>query len=310
MQIICTGATGLVGYNFVNAALARGHKVVALSNEADFPQMKNVECVKADLTDLSAIERLVLDRFPDAIVNCAAISSPAVVDKNPTLSHKINVALPERLAQLANHVSARIIHLSSDMVFDGKSAPYKNTDMPYPNTLYGTTKLMAEKAVLKYAAPLSVVLRIAHVCGMGLKQNRSFNEKLFLAFMRGEKQSLADNDFRSFEPASRVGELMVEFLERSNISGIHHYCGLESLSRYEAAHRICEHFKLDPEKFLERTHLDEDVNMTLDMSSLDNKIKTPAVMFSETLLDMRVPDACLEWYKNETGTVQIKRFKL
>ena len=55
MQIICTGATGLVGYNFVKSALSRGHKVIAISASGSFPEMKNIENIKADLTQLGFI---------------------------------------------------------------------------------------------------------------------------------------------------------------------------------------------------------------------------------------------------------------
>ncbi|MBR6389222.1 MAG: SDR family oxidoreductase [Opitutales bacterium] len=310
MQIICTGATGLVGYNFIKAALARGHKIVAISGAADFPKMQGVEAVKLDLSDFAAVERFFLDRFPDAIANCAAISSPSVVDKDPNAAHKLNVLLPEKLAMLANHMGSRLVHLSTDMVFDGTAAPYKNTDTPCPFNLYGQTKLMAEKAVLKYAAPTSVVLRISHVCGRGLKQNRSFDEKLFLALARGEKYELPDNEIKCFVPASRIGEIMTELFERPNISGIYHYCGLESISRYQAGRRICEKFGLDADKFLKIKNYPQDVDFSLDMSCISSRVKTPAATFSEILDEIQIPDSCLEWYKQTTGKTPIKRFKL
>ncbi|MBR4597979.1 MAG: SDR family oxidoreductase [Opitutales bacterium] len=310
MQIICTGATGLVGYNFVKAALSRGHKITAICNSSDFPKMEGVEVAKLDLSDFSAVERFFLDRFPEAIANCAAISSPSVVDKNPERARVLNVLLPEKLAMLANHMNSRLVHLSTDMVFDGSRAPYKNTDAPRPFNQYGQTKLEAETAVLKYAASQSVVLRISHVCGRGLKQNRSFDEKLFHCLARGEKYEQPENEIKRFLPASRVAELMTELFERPNVSGIYHYCGLESLSRYEAARRICEKFGLDPQKYLEKKNLPKDADFSLDMSCISSRVKTPAVNFAEILDEIEIPDACLEWYQAQTGKTPIKRFKL
>ena len=104
MLIYCTGATGLAGYNFVKAASSEGHKVVAVCGKHRLPEMPNVTPVSCDLLDEHAVQRAVLEVFPDAIVNCAAISSPADVDANPELAEKMNTVLPERLAQLANHV--------------------------------------------------------------------------------------------------------------------------------------------------------------------------------------------------------------
>ena len=123
MLIYCTGATGLAGYNFVKAAASEGHKIIAVCGRRELPPIANVTARHCDLLDENAVQRAVLDAFPDAIVNCAAISSPADVDANPELAEKMNAALPERLAQLANHVGARFIHLSTDMVFDGSDAP-------------------------------------------------------------------------------------------------------------------------------------------------------------------------------------------
>ena len=100
MLIYCTGATGLAGYNFVKAASSEGHKVVAVCGKHRLPEMPNVTPVSCDLLDEHAVQRAVLEVFPDAIVNCAAISSPADVDANPELAEKMNTVLPERLAQL------------------------------------------------------------------------------------------------------------------------------------------------------------------------------------------------------------------
>ena len=310
MQIICTGAGGLVGYNTVLAAVRRGHKVLALCGTNSLPSISGVEQMRVDLAEQNEIERIILDRFPDAIVNCAAISSPAVVDEQPELAKKLNAWLPEKLAQLANHVNARLIHLSTDMVFDGKHAPYINTDIPAPFNLYGETKLEAEKAVLKYAAPTSVVLRISHVCGRGLSQKRSFDEKLFQAFARGEKLALPDNEIKRFLPVSHVADLIVELAERSNLSGIYHYAGAESLSRYDAAVRICKRFGLDPSEFLTRVSLPETVDLSLDCQNLLSKVKTPAADFVRILDELQIPDNCADWYESRTGRKTVKRYKL
>ena len=98
MLIYCTGATGLAGYNFVKAASSEGHKVVAVCGKHRLPEMPNVTPVSCDLLDEHAVQRAVLEVFPDAIVNCAAISSPADVDANPELAEKMNTVLPERRA--------------------------------------------------------------------------------------------------------------------------------------------------------------------------------------------------------------------
>lgn len=310
MQIFCTGATGLVGYNFVKAAVQTGHKVIAVCSSQEFPKMENVQVLKLDLTDSNAVQRAVLDAFPEMIVNCAAISSPAEVDAKPELAEKLNCALPELLATLAHHVSARLIHLSTDMVFDGTCPPYKNTDIPMPCTLYGTTKLMAEKKVLKIAAPTSVVLRLSHVSGNSLSRRRSLHEKLLRAWASGEKTPCRTDEIKRPLSASMLADLLVEICDRPSLSGIYHYAGLESISRYDMAARIASHFGLNPGEFVEPVKGDRPMDLSLDMSCLAARVKTRSCMFDELLPEMLVPNDLADWLKSKSGRLPIRRFKL
>ena len=311
MLILCTGASGIVGYNFVKVALKNGHKVIALTHEHDLPDMgPSLIRHKIDLQNEYALQRVVLDNFPDAIVHCAAISSPDFVDTHKELAEKINVGLTRSVAHCANHVSARLIHISTDMVFDGTAAPYKNTDIPKPFNFYGQTKLEAEKEVLRIMAAQSVVLRISHVSGNSLTQARSLHEKFMLRWAAGERIALAENDTRAPCSAERLADVICEILERPNISGIHHFCGLESLSRYDMGVKICERFGLDKDKFVEKISLDKPINLTLDMGALASKLKTMSLSFDSCLSEMEVPDSIKDWYEAQSGRKVIKRFKL
>ncbi len=310
MNIFCTGATGLVGYNFVKAASEAGHKVLAVSNSKDLPPIRNVEQIKLDLTDLASLQRAVLDMFPEMIVNCAAISSPVDVDAKPDLAEKMNVVLPENLAQLSHHVGARFIHLSTDMVFDGTAAPYKNTDVPMPSTLYGTMKLMAEKKVLKVDAPATVVLRLSHVCGNSLTTKRSLHEKLLRSWANGEISKLKTNEVKCPLSVNRLADLLCELCERPNVSGIYHFAGLESVSRYEMGVRVAQKFGLNPDDFIQPICDETSVDLTMDMSCLAARVKTRSCMFSETLNEMTLPADLEAWVKSKSGVIPIKRFKL
>ena len=310
MNIFCTGATGLVGYNFIKSASEAGHKILAVSNSHDLPTIKNVEQVKLDLTDSSALQRVVLDMFPEMVVNCAAISSPVDVDANPELAEKMNVVLPENLAHLSHHVGARFIHLSTDMVFDGTASPYKNTDVPMPCTLYGTTKLMAEKRVLKVDAPATVVLRLSHVCGNSLTGRRSLHEKLLRTWASGQISELRTNEIKCPLSVERLADLLCELCERPNVSGIYHFAGLEAVSRYDMGKRVAEFFGLNPDEFIKPIQAERDVNLTMDMSCLASRVKTRSCMFSETLAEMKLPSDLEEWVKSKSGKVPVKRFKL
>lgn len=131
MRIFLTGASGLVGSAFARASARRGHTVTGIvgSFSGDVPGLSSSRPL--DLTDESTFSAALLEVFPDAIVNCAAVSKPATVDQDPARAQALNVALPAALARLAHHLSARLVHVSSEQAFDGtRSSPYTVTDPP------------------------------------------------------------------------------------------------------------------------------------------------------------------------------------
>ena len=99
MKILLTGASGLLGNAYAEVAIRRGHSIFALSSHRE-PVAAGIEqSIRIDARELEQITELTLEIWPDVIVNCAAISSPADVDANPDLAEKINVALPRHLSQ-------------------------------------------------------------------------------------------------------------------------------------------------------------------------------------------------------------------
>ncbi len=310
MKIVCTNVDKALGYNIMLEAINRGHKVIALNAPASMPNMRGLEKLDIDLSDLNAIERAILDIFPDAIINCADVPSCDITDENIDFVKAINVDMPEKLSQLAFHLSSRFIHISSDMIFDGTNSPILFTDIPSPYNLYGHTKLMAEKKVLKAGAKCSVVLRLPQIWGKSLEENSSFNEKFILNLAKGEKLNFANNDSRMCASAKNIADLVVELCERNSITGIHHFATRHTSSLYSLARAICTHFKLDPDKFIEAYQVDESLDFTLDCSDLVPKVKARPYDFDEVLDELEIPNSARDWYFEQTSIKTIKRFKL
>jgi dTDP-4-dehydrorhamnose reductase len=290
MKILLTGASGLLGHAYAEAAIRRGHDVIAIYNSTPPAARGLHKEVQVDLSDSSSLTSLILELWPDAVINCAAISSPTDVDANPKLAEKINVALPRHLAQISTHIGARLIHISTDMVFDGHSEePYRSTDMPMPTNLYGQTKLMAEREVLEHNPEDPVVLRIPILMGNSPGGQRSPHEKILAAISNGEKLKLFCDEMRQPCSAENVADLMVELTERRDLHGIFHWAGNETLSRFEMGQRILKHFglpldavksvcKSDNPEFANRPS-----NLTFNLHPLVSKVKTRTVNFDEQL---------------------------
>ena len=102
----------------------------------------------------------------------------------------------------------------------------------------------------------------------------------------------------------------MEICERPNLSGIYHYAGLESVSKFQMAARIARHFNLDPDEFLENKPLARDADLSLDISCLAARIKGRSCMFDEILPELSVPEDIVPWLKSKTGISPVRRFKL
>jgi len=290
MKILLTGASGLLGNAYALAAIRRNHEVVGFYNRTA-PQISGLTHLRRlDLSDTDELTRLILELWPDTIVNCAALSNPAAVNADPQLAEKINVALPRQLAQLATHLGARLIHVSTDMVFDGRSGePYRSTDIPSPTNLYGQTKLMAEREVLEHNPEDPVVLRIPILMGNSPGGQRSLHEKLLGAILRGERPKLFTDEIRQPASVENVAEVMLELSERRDLHGLFHWAGAEPLSRFEIGRRILDHFSL-PHNSIEAAelgaspeHADRPAHLCFNLHPLVGKLMTQPEDFQQQL---------------------------
>ncbi|MDR1517584.1 MAG: dTDP-4-dehydrorhamnose reductase [Dysgonamonadaceae bacterium] len=114
-----------------------------------------------DITDRQQVEAFVEQHSIRYIVNCAAYTAVDKAESDEELCYKINCTGPENLAVAATKNGCRLIHVSTDYVFDGEGTkPYRESDATNPQSVYGRTKLQGEQAILK-AAPDAVIVRTA-----------------------------------------------------------------------------------------------------------------------------------------------------
>lgn len=123
-----------------------------------------------DVTDAGAVAaalRACAGGPPEVLVNAAAFTQVDRCEREPALAERVNALAPAALAGVCRELGVRLVHLSTDYVFDGESAAaYRETDPPAPRSVYGRTKLAGEKAVLA-AAPDALVVRTSWVYGRG-----------------------------------------------------------------------------------------------------------------------------------------------
>lgn len=150
MTILVTGSNGQLG-NCIQARAEQFPETHFLFTDVD----------TLDITDKEAVATLVKAQNVDIIINCAAYTAVDKAEEQETLCRKINATAPQILGEVAANAGARVIHVSTDYVFDGKNfRPYQETDTTCPVSAYGRTKREGEEALLS-ACPNSVIIRTA-----------------------------------------------------------------------------------------------------------------------------------------------------
>lgn len=306
MRIFLTGASGLLGSAFARAAARRGHAVTGIIGgfTGEIPGLSARRSL--DLGDESVVTAALLEIFPDAIVNCAAISVPEMCDADPARAQTLNVALPTVLARLAHHLSARFIHISSEQVFDGnRSTPYVVGEATSPINLYARQKIESERAVHTAAAEFAVTVRAPLLMGNSPGGKRSTHERLFSDWAAGRPVKLYCDEFRQTCTAENLAEVIVELCERREVRGICHWAGAALLSRYELGQQIRAHFKLReadaPITMITRLETPAAARkrqacLALDLAPLRGLLKTQPQTIEAQLAELHVPAPSRDWY--------------
>lgn len=150
-NLLVTGANGQLGNEMQRIVAANPGRVKAFFTDVD----------TLDITDANAVETFVQQHSINVIVNCAAYTAVDRAEDDTALCTKLNVDAVANLAKAASNHGARVLHISTDYVFDGCNCrPYEETDEPNPKSVYGVTKLQGERELLKYA-PGSIIVRTA-----------------------------------------------------------------------------------------------------------------------------------------------------
>ncbi|MDX5627796.1 MULTISPECIES: dTDP-4-dehydrorhamnose reductase [unclassified Brenneria] len=222
MKILLTGANGQLGRCFQDR-LPEGWQIWA-TDSADL-----------DITDYEKVLSAVKEFQPDAIVNAAAYTAVDKAESEPELAALINETGPKNLALAAKEIGARLVHVSTDYVFDGDATvPYIETDKTNPLGVYGKTKLDGEIAV-SHVLPDAIIIRTAWV--FSEYGNNFVKTMLRLAKDRDELGIVADQ--RGCPTyAGDIAQAIIGLLKLNAPGGVYHFCGDKEVAWNEFAEII------------------------------------------------------------------------
>lgn len=241
-KVLITGASGLLGSNLVRDwADAFEVTGVVYQHPVDLP---GAQIRKADLSDLSAVRQLVEQVQPELVIHCAAATKIDECERDPRMARRLNRDMAGAVATASRSAGARLIHISTDSVYDGQQGGYRETDPPSPINAYGQSKLEGE-AVVREAHPSALIVR-TNIFGwnLGLKRNLA---EWFLARLVEGKQCPGFTDVW-FSPilVNLLGKSLLVLAE-TDASGVLHIGGATCLSKYEFGVKLANAFGYDPE---------------------------------------------------------------
>jgi dTDP-4-dehydrorhamnose reductase len=241
--ILITGAGGLLGANLVLDALASGHRVIAVDHQYPI-RHPEVDSLAADLCQAGAAESILAAKRPDWVIHCAAATSVDGCEADPAMAFRLNRDMAQAVARGARAAGSRLVHISTDAVFDGERGGYREEDVPSPINVYGRSKLEGERAVAA-ADPQALIVR-TNLYGWNAQDKQSLAE-WFLSNLEAGKRCRGFTDVW-FSPilVNDLGRLLFAMLE-AGLAGVYHVAGGECVSKYDFGVLIARVFGFDPQ---------------------------------------------------------------
>lgn len=274
-KILITGGDGYVGSNLCSFLKELGYTVYpcVFSSKG----LKNE--VVLDITNSDAVIKIINEVQPDLVIHTAGLSSLGECEKNQAKADLINFVGTKNIVDSINK-KTKLIFFSSDYVFDGEKGDYKETDAANPKTVYGQTKLKAEKYITDNLKDY-IIVRTANIFGRG----GNFFNFVVNSLLANESIEVYDNV--AFTPTQI--DYLIDSLYRLisiDFKGIIHIAGKDKLTRYGFALKIAEELGKD-KSLIKRSSQAEDGlisrDSSLNTSLLDQTIKLYSPTISEAI---------------------------
>lgn len=235
-RLLITGGSGYLGRHLTTKAAERFEVYTTYRRHAN--DIKAGQPFSLDLTDRAAVFKLIKDLNPQAVIHAAAVN-PGSGDE--TTMQRVNAAGSRYVAKAAVAVKARLVHVSTDVVHDGRHAPYADDARPAPLNGYGRSKAVAEANVAE-VDPYAAIVRTSLIYGLK-EMDRStagFVERL----ERNEPLVLFDDVIRQPIWVETLAEALLKLIE-VDFGGTLNVAGRQALTRAAFGRRMLTHWHID-----------------------------------------------------------------
>jgi len=224
IKVLVFGSSGMLGHkmlqimndNFDAYGTIRGNKKDVILNKYNI--IENI-----DVEDFKTVEKSIVDVDPDFVINCIGIIKQLKEANDPIKSHTLNSMFPHQLATYCESFGMKMIHISSDCVFDGKKGMYKETDVPNATDIYGRTKFTGEIGYPHFTLRTSII-------GREIKTSNGLME-WFLSQKNKTIQGYKNAIF-SGVTTNELSKIVSIIIKRCNLKGLYHVAA-DPISKYD-----------------------------------------------------------------------------
>jgi len=238
MKIFITGISGLLGINLAYH-LRPNNEVYGCYNTHQVV-VDRVTTMKMDLANSQTVKKTLSKVQPDVVINTVAISNVDYCQTNPELAHTTNVLITKHIAESCSSLGIKLVHISTDHLFDGLSQCRTEEDTPAPLNTYAHTKLQSE-IVASDISNSTLIIR-TNFFGWGSEFRKSFSDWILSELENERPLHMFTDAF--FNPI--LMNYLIDFvmqLVELNAHGIYHVSGSERISKYEFALLLAEKWK-------------------------------------------------------------------
>lgn len=237
-RLLITGGTGFVGRNLASHLKFRNHVSIASRRP---PQEESTETVwkSLDVTDAKATLQAVQEIQPEIVIHCAGLKDVRFCEEHPETAYKINALGTQSVAQACKNIGAKLIYLSTDLVFPSVKGHYKEYDMPGSPIIYGQSKHQGELLAMRETSNLAIC-RSGGVYG----KKSPLLHWLEKTVREGQEVECFLDVHNSPTFAENLGD-MIESIIRKDLTGIFHTAGRKRVNRFEFFDLFAHLFDLD-----------------------------------------------------------------
>ncbi|MFT5519464.1 MAG: dTDP-4-dehydrorhamnose reductase [Enterobacterales bacterium] len=262
-KVLITGGSGLLGINWALAIKDNYDVVLGLHSKEVI--LEGVETIKIDIENIEVFRKEIDKMSPDIIVHTAGMTNVEQCENDFDMAEYINCTLSKNIATICNEKNIKLIHISTDHLYDGREKNLTENDFTCPVNVYGKTKLEGERVVFE-ECPDSLIVR-TNFFGWGGPYKQSFSDWIVSNLRAGNKIKLFDDVFYTPILIDKLACVSMKFIA-GNVKGIVNIVGDERISKYDFCSKLAKEFEL-PEDLIERAKIASSKCLTLrplDMS--------------------------------------------